>query len=331
MSQSPLSTCKISATSIVSTVDVMSHQDLIKRFASVGLTLVVQDRPLIRSLGRGSSNIVQIDIERKVRGNRRFEVFRIYPGSEDNRLEVQGTDKRIGQLVLLVQEPSREFEEQVPFLSVEHAKKDNPDKWKETLAKNLGISNSRNIRADKNQVWVKRKTPGNKRHFLMGLDERQLFIAQLTRAVSTVQEAHRSLKTASVTLAEGNVGKATRQGEWFFLPATKEEQARIQEGLKKNLLIIEHSVPIGPFTDGAVRGGKRVQQVRGKPHTAEELIVIPGQAVKGGDWPVRQREVFVQGSVRHTDHKTVRFLSWHKVIRNNEANQGQALGIGWVD
>jgi hypothetical protein len=79
---------------------------------------------------------------------------------------------------------------------------------------------------------------------------------------------------------------------------------------------LEHSVPIGPFSDNAVRGGKRVRQFRGNPHTADELIVLPGIPVPGGAWAVRGREVFIRG---------------RKVIRNAEPNAGQASGVGWVD
>ena len=161
-----------------------------------------------------------------------------------------------------------------------------------------------------------RKTTGQKRHFLCGLDERQLFIAQLSSPVSSVREAHDSLKRPEVTLVEGKVGRIVRQGEWFFLAPTEEELERIRLGLKKNIIFIQRKVPIG-------RGGN--------PHTADELLVLPGTRVPDGKFPVRATETFVRGSVRHIDHATASFMTWRKVIRNNEANAGQALGVGWVD
>lgn len=312
-----------------------SNQNLIKRFESAGLTLDVTDRPFVSSVaGVGGNEIVQIDIQRKIRGNRRFEHFRIFPGHEDNRIEVMGTDKRIGQLVLMVQEPAREFEEQVPMTAYWDAEKENPADPKEALSKRYGIRKDliRVFSGKTSRAVIKRKTSNQKRYFLLGLDERQLFIAQLTSPASTVREAHASLKTTTVTLAEGKVGKSTRQGEFFFLPATEEEDRMILEGLEKHFLIFEHNVPIGPFTTGEhLWGARRVRQRRGKPHTAEGLVVLPGKPPKGSIWPVRQREVFVRGSVRHEDHKTVKFNHWVKVIRNSEANAGQALGVGWVD
>jgi hypothetical protein len=312
-----------------------SRQNLIKRFESAGLTLVLTDRPFVSSVaGRGGNEIVQIDIQRRIKGNRRFEYFRIFPGHEDNRVEVMGTDKRKGQLVLMVQEPAREFEEQVPMTIYWDAEKVSPNDPREEISKRLGIQKHliRVFAGKTSRAVIKGKTSSQKRYFLLGLDERQLFIAQLTSPASTVREAHASLKTATVTLAEGKVGKATRQGEWFMLPATESECRMIQEGIEKHFLIAEHSVAIGPFTTGEhLRGLRKVRQSRGKPHIAEWLVVLPGKPPQGGNWPVREREVFIQGSVRHEDHKTVKFKHWMKVIRNSEANAGQALGIGWVD
>ena len=175
---------------------------------------------------------------------------------------------------------------------------------------------------------MKRRTSSQKRHFLCGLDERQLFIAQLPKAVSTVRDAHACLKRTELVLAEGKGIKATRQGEWFLVEATKEELDLIDLGLKKNLLVIEHSVPIGPFTVGGLRGSGRVRQGLGNPHTADELLVLPGHPLAHG-FAVRSREVFVRGRIRHVDHGTVAFSQWRKVIRNNEP--GQAVGVGWVD
>jgi hypothetical protein len=299
----------------------MEH--LIGRFASAGLKLVLSDAPIVGALrGLGATDIVQIDIQRSIKGNHRHEWFRIFPGAETNRIEVLGTDKKIGQLVLMVHEPPREFEEAPSWTAIKNARDKDPDNWPDVLAKDLGIRRDRlRVHYRKGKAAgasILRKTSSQKRHFLCGLDERQLFIAQLSHPVSTVREAHASLKRAEVTLAEGKVGKATRQGEWFMVKATDSELERIGIGLKKNLIFVQNKVPIG-------RGGN--------PHTADELLVLPGERVPGGDWPVRGAETFIRGHVRHVDHATVSFKTWHKVIRNNEANAGQAApsGVGWVD
>lgn len=310
------------------------HQNLTRRFAEAGLQLVLSDRPIVGGLGgRGATSIVQIDIQRKVNGSRRHEWFRIFPGAEDNRIEVVGIDKSICQVVLMVHEVAREFVEDVPWGRLRDYDTSTPG-WLETLAKNLGV---RTMDLIPNvgrggvlfSVKVRRRTPSQKRHFLCGVDERQLFIAQLPKAVSTVRDAHACLKTTSVALAEGQGIHTVRQGEWFFLESTASELAQIEDGLAKKLLTIERNVPIGPFTvAGGVRG-KKVRQGVGNPHTADELVLLPGTPVAGSVWAVRAREVFIRGRVRHVDHKTVSFSGWRKVIRN--AEPGQASGVGWVD
>lgn len=309
------------------------HEYLIRRFEAAGLRLELTDRAFVP--GVSSQDIVQIDIQRKVKGNLRHEWFRIFPGHEDNRIEVVGTDKRIGQVVLMVHEPPRDFEEQVPYSTLAHLQQRDPLNWLDLLCQENRVRKTDvTVRKGKNgralAVTVKRKTSSRKRHFLMGLDERQLFIAQLPKAVSTVRDAHASLKSPTVILADGRHERTTRQGEWFFLKPSDDEVARIEMGIKKNVLKLERKVPIGPFSDGSVRGLK-VRQLRGNPHTADELVVLLPVNSTVGPWPVRSREVFIRGKVRHVDHETVSFSSWKKVIRNNEPNQGQALGVGWVD
>jgi hypothetical protein len=274
----------------------------------------------------GGSDIVQIDIQRhRSAGSRRHEYFRIFPGADDNRIEVVGTDKTISQLVLMVHEAPRDFTMDVPWSRF--ADIVGQAGWVETLARNLQVRAAdivvRQGRRTVLGVSTRRRTPGEKRHFLMGVDERQLFVAQLTRGCSTVRDAHASLKTNTVSIAEGQGIKATRQGEWFMLESTPEELFEIEAGLRKKLITVERNVPIGPFTVmGGVRG-PRVRQGQGNPHTADELIVLPNAGPRG-------RDIFIRGRVRHVDHATVKFASWVKVIRNSEANAA-ASSVGWVD
>lgn len=306
------------------------REHLVRRFADAGLPLVLHDRPLIGGLGgRGASDIVQIDIARKTNGSRRQEWFRIYPGADENRIEVVGTDKSFGQVVVMIHEPVREFFENVAQWTIRDIDLTRPG-WGPEVAKKLGVR-EQDVVVTRGNVAVRRRTPGSKRHLLAGLDERQLFLAQLPRGVSTVREAHLTLKSGIVTFAEGQGAKAVRQGEWFFLEASKEEARQIEDGLARNLLILERNVPIGPFTVSGARfgRGRRVRQFRGNPHTADELVVLPGVPTANG-FPVRERDVFIRGRVRHVDHATVSFSNWQKVIRNAEANAGQAFG-GWVD
>ena len=306
------------------------HDSLVRRFADAGLTLVLSKSSIIGGLRGGAGSIVQIDIQRSVNGSRRHEWFRIFPGADNNRIEVVGTDKRLGQVVLLVHEGAREFTEGVSLWSLKGVDLTQPG-WKAAVASKVGVRVS-DILGTPKAPLVRRRTSSEKRHFLMGVDERQLFIAQLRKGCSTVREAHASLKRTELVLAEGKMGEATRQGEFFFVQSSESERARIETGIANNLLVIEHTVPIGPFlVAGALRGASKVRQFRGNPHMADELIIVPGDPVPGSRWAVRSRELFIRGRVRHVDHKTVKFSQWVKVILNNEANAGQALGVGWVD
>jgi len=313
----------------------MSSENLTKRFAEAGLTLEVTKKPFVGTLARGGTDIVQIDIQRKFKGNARSEYFRIWPGNENNRIEVLSYDKKLGQVILMVHEPPREFEEQVPWRIMIDTQARSPDGWVELLKSENGYRKL-NIKYGRNgkpvSATVVRNTPSRKRHFLAGVDERQLFICQLPRAVSTVKEAHASLKSPTVVLAEGRNVRTVRQGEWFFLMPSDAELREIDAAIKKNFIKIETKCPIGPMAVvGGVRGGgKRIKQRGGNPHTADELVVLFGRTLEHGH-PVRVHEVYVRGKVRHVDHATVSFSTWRKVIRNTEANEGRMDGVLWVD
>ncbi len=84
-----------------------------------------------------------------------------------------------------------------------------------------------------------------------------------------------------------------RQGEWFFVPATLEELAWVEE--HKQL----------------VRRNARIGRGRGKPHVAQEYL-----------------DMFARGTVRHADHAPVRLKGWHKVLRNTE---DRGTGTHWID
>ena len=70
------------------------------------------------------------------------------------------------------------------------------------------------------RAWVRRSTDARKRHFLVGRDERQLFMCRLPRACTTVAEAHAALRVPEAKMeARSVLERALRQGEWFFVPA----------------------------------------------------------------------------------------------------------------
>jgi len=276
-------------------------RELIKHFEKAGLLLKIAKE----SFGRNNRDVFGITILRKLKGNIRTEYFSLWPGdAAHNRIEVVSTDPDRKQLVLLVQEQKRRVHHHL-------------SSWQ---AKNLPAGAKEVKRNKDGSIDFIFESSSAKRHMLLGVDERQLFIAQLPRGVSTVSEAHKSLKTTSVTLAEGKIpGRTVRQGEWFFLNTTEDERESIKKALHDNVTTIRKKLAIA-----AVAGGSG-----GNPHMADEIVTLPAPKLKHGFEVNRSRDVFVRGKVRHKDHKTVSFAQWRKVIRNAEL--GQPSGINWID
>lgn len=265
----------------------MFTRSLITHFEKAHLPLEVADRPLFR--GTGAGDIVQIDVARPDRRARR-ERFRLFQGARDNRVEVLNVDAKLRQLVLLVCEPRRRFE---AFVSLWQAPRPPPG----------------TVRKVKTGYWVERFTSDRKRHFLAGMDEQHLFIAQLPQGTSTVWGAHQLLKSPEVTQAErGTFEKTIRQGEWFFVALKLRELADVEEALARKVTFVRTHAGIAQ-TAGWRRGGR--------PHIADEILVLNGRA-------------YVRGHVKHPDHATLELREWRRVIGNTEAFD-QPEGIGFVD
>ncbi len=148
---------------------------------------------------------------------------------------------------------------------------------------------------------------GGRTKYLIGMDERSYFMAPVASTVTTVLDAHRALKPAAVASLEtrkNRAGKIVRQGEWFFVPLTSAEVCELEAAKP----VIHKKTPI----PGA-----------GKPHTADELFHFG-------------ENYYARGAVRHLDHKTVHFISWHRVVPNTEIRVRSPFGGGlqwpqWID
>lgn len=290
----------------------MDTEAIVRRFAAAGLRArVVNSLRTANIMHSGTSNrdVFQMDIGNRGKKN---EVFRLVPGAASNRVEPQGIDADLRQLVLMVHEPTRTFHLTMPAGSIAPSDKI-----------------VQRIPGKYEQVVVERKTPNVKRHFLVGHDEREYFISQLPRAVTTVARAHEILRPRT--------GAVERQGEWFFYETTPEEDVLIE----KNLHLVTRKSPVGPG---------------GKPHVADERLWIPVRpqqipTVEGAAWPADASAllpagrwthnmfpggaavvgyVYVRGKIRHPDHATVEFLRWMKVRLNTERREARS-GIYWVD
>lgn len=305
-------------------MDLSNFEGLAKRFADAGLKLKLLDRPLTGLMG--ADGVVQMDIRREFKKGSPFrgEHFVIYPGAPENIIQVRALDPKIGQVVVMVKEQARSFEEEVPQATVHRYQKLHKSNWFSWLLHDNHLTD-KDVASHKGDiVRVRRRVEsGSPRYFLMGIDERQLFMCQLPRPATSVAEAHASLKAPTVRFAEGKAeGRTLRQGEWFLCNVTAEEKHAIETGLAKHTLAVRKNSPL-------VRPGDAARPL-GKPHVADELVVLPGRALEHG-FPVRNAEIFVRGNIRHPDHATVKLGEWRKVILNTETRSSQRFFGGWCD
>jgi len=106
-----------------------NYEVLARRFAEANLRVEVIERQ-IQSVSRWSSGASASDVfQMTILGHRREEFFRMWPGARTNRVEAEGIDRDRGQLVLMVHEPERTFEERLPKRRV------NPDPAKVTVVR----------------------------------------------------------------------------------------------------------------------------------------------------------------------------------------------------
>ncbi len=265
----------------------MSPNHLLRHFEKAQLPLELVDRPFIR--GAGSSEIVQLDVARPDRRSR-TERFLLFTGAAENRVEVEGIDPRQRQLVLMIHEPRRRFE----TLEAKRGRARKP---------------SNAVREEKTHWVLEHFTQSSKRHFLAGMDEQHLFIAQLPRATSTVWAAHQVLRSDELRRAEvGAFEKTLRQGEWFFVSLQPRELAEVERETSRPLARVRRDVGIAEAA-GIRRGGR--------PHVADEVFVLGSRA-------------YVRGKVRHPDHATLELRAWRRAIANTESFS-QPQGIGFVD
>lgn len=302
---------------------MINKDKLAAAFSKAGLKLEVVKAPMRKGLGM--DNIVQIDVQRRLSGSQRSEWYRMYIPPTDVTISVRDYDDKLKQLVLLVKENATAFEE--TLWKPKGRFSGTYEKWvKETVARSSGKLVRRVSEKNRDGIVISRTTDASTRYFLMGEDERQLFIAQLRNAATTVKAAHEQLGS-TVQFAEGKRRGSSidRQGEWFFLETTQEQRDHIDGLIKKNKLAVKKKASIGQFMRRA-----------GQPHLADELVVLGGEQVTnklGHGFSVRPMQVYIRGAVRHPDHKTQKFHQWREVIGNSEGatSRASASGVFWVD
>ena len=156
----------------------------------------------------------------------------------------------------------------------------------------------------------RRPLPARVRHFLCGMDESHLFIAQLPRVANTVDDAHDALRPEFPS--EYRRGIVRRQGEWFFLPVTLAERCEINT--------------LAPRSIGRRIGIAEAARVlrRGRQHVATEVCLLEPGA-----------RIYARGEVRHPEHASLALRGWHRVLPNLEPFERvpprRARGIRWFD
>lgn len=285
----------------------MNVENLIKKFEKANLELVTARRPIART---SNDNVFQMDISKKVAMGR-DEIFTVWPGAESNVAVVQAFDRKLEQVVLFVKEDARQFWERIPTprwgatRTIERIRRQFSVPGAPPIAKNGGV------------WWVSRETPAEKRHFLVGRDERQLFMCRLPHPCTSVLDAHAALKNPQLeSLERRGDGKTIRQGEWYFVSVPEAEEREIETVLTSGAAVIHRRRGINSFISRP-----------GKQHVADEIVV---HRPVGFD----ENRVYARGAVRHPDHWTVRLPRWHLVLRNSEplaATNLSLFGGRWMD
>jgi hypothetical protein len=269
----------------------MDTTDLLRKFARIGARVKVADRPTRRS--RIPLGLLSLDVQSD-RNGEFFEV--VSPGG--NRpdvavLDVQPSDRH---LLLMVRE---------------------------------GVE---------------------KHKYLCGHDERHWFVAAVPESapVGTVRQAKEALKPAEVRSAQANkrLGAEAgnrrknaayrRQGEWFFLPmpdfAVDEVLVLRNEPLRRGNGGKPHWAEFCYRT-----GGETVHVCPRHPNGVTvpryQHILATNPKAKSWNWQVMRRNpgVYVRGSVRHADHKTIVLHGWHRVLMNTEGQSRAMRNVAFLD
>ena len=191
---------------------------------------------------------------------------------------------------------------------------------------------------------------GEKHKFLCGHDERHWFVAAIPESapVGTVRQAKEALKPPEVQFAQGRQGLRSaarnrrknaayrRQGEWFFLAAP---------GFTVDEALVLHDEPLRRgnggkphWVDSCYRtGGETVHVCSRHPNgvttTQHKKILANNPKAKGWNWQAMRRNpgVYVRGSVRHADHKTIVLHGWHRVLMNTEGQSSAMRNVAFLD
>lgn len=191
------------------------------------------------------------------------------------------------------------------------------------------------------------KSGEEKSKMLMGHDERHWFVAAIpeSAAVGTVRQAKEALKPAEVQSRQVGLKKEKRnkrknsayirQGEWFFLPAPVNPDKMF---ILKNEPITRGNGSKPHMAEFCYRSGGETVYVCGTyPNGVSQKtyaqILKTNKAAKGFGWRVMKKDaaVYVKGTIRHADHKTICLDSWHRVVMNTENKATAMRQVAFLD
>jgi len=188
--------------------------------------------------------------------------------------------------------------------------------------------------------------------FLLGHDERQLFVAAVPKNSTSVSEAKEGLKPRLILEAERRAGvkKAKRhkhknparirQGDFFFLPQPNKHVP--------DELVLENE----PINRGRGRthnlefcyreGGQLGWDVRHGKYPWNALMLNNREYIEflkspeAKEWPHRfttplDARIWAKGKVTHKEHATIVLKYWHLVLTNTEPEQPGFRGMAFLD
>lgn len=195
--------------------------------------------------------------------------------------------------------------------------------------------------SDRHLVLLAKDGP-DKRRFLCGHDERHYFVAAIPEStpVTTVRDAKQALMPDSVRgrrlkrkeRGRRKTSEFVRQGEWFFVP-----------------------VPDFDPGDAPIYRDEPIARTGGKPHLVQELCRLGGELVyisrqfapngitqaeydrhprkRDGRWSTMQRDAvaYARGTIRHSDHATIRLDGWHRIDMNTENRAAAMQSVAFLD
>ena len=206
------------------------------------------------------------------------------------------------------------------------------------------------VRPDDRHLLLMVREGSEKHKYLCGHDERHWFVAAIPEAapVGTVRQAKEALKPAEVQLAQASRGLRAeargrrknaayrRQGEWFFLPepgfAPDESLVLRHEPLRRGNGGKPHWVEYCYRT-----GGETVHVCNRHPNGVTpsqfDKILATNPKARGWNWTIMRRNpgVYVRGTVRHADHKTIVLHGWHRVVMNTEGQSKALRNVAFLD